>query len=159
MAQMASGAVAQEPGAEPDGEPMELVPPDRWGRVFASKTMRAQGYLTIQGKVARGEVNGLFDDVVGIGKFVLFSREKLQPALSAQASEILETIGGVAVSLDDIEDVDGTYGRWLDHLNVAAVLIRPDFYVFGTAQRPEEVSALIIELAHQLKLPQAAVAA
>lgn len=57
------------------------------------------------------------------------------------------TLGGKCISVSSGEDVKGEYRRWfeedmgLDH----AVLIRPDFYVFGHAPK-SQVNALVQEL-------------
>ena len=51
-------------------------------------------------------------------------------------------VGAVTASLEeDLVDVDGTYARWLEHLDAAAVLIRPDYYVFGAVDHADEVDA------------------
>jgi 3-(3-hydroxy-phenyl)propionate hydroxylase/flavoprotein hydroxylase len=129
--------------------------PSRLGSGLGLKGDPRARYVTIQGRASRQEATGLFDDLVGHGKFVLLSNVGLQPHLSVRACAVLEIVDGIAVSLgEDVVDVDGTYGRWLAQLGAAAVLVRPDFNVFGAVDRIEEVDALILELGRQLKLPQ-----
>jgi hypothetical protein len=42
----------------------------------------------------------------------------------------------------DTKDLDGVYGGWFDRLGADVVLVRPDFYVFGTSSF-EDVNALV----------------
>ena len=42
----------------------------------------------------------------------------------------------------DTEDLDGVYGGWFDRLGAGAVLVRPDFYVFGTSSA-EDANTLL----------------
>ena len=50
------------------------------------------------------------------------------------------------VALDQIHDVDGRLTAWLDEHDLAAVVVRPDAYVFGAAEALEDVPTLIDEL-------------
>ncbi|MEU3935979.1 hypothetical protein AB0E85_28675 [Streptomyces sp. NPDC029044] len=67
-------------------------------------------------------MRGLFDDVVGSGGVLL-----------------LADLGWKVVALDavpgeeQVVDTTGAYAAWLAQLDAVAVLIRPDFYVYGTA--------------------------
>lgn len=91
------------------------------------------GYLSVQGRVQRDGREGLFDDVAGAG-WQLLLRSGFSP--SAASSAILSRLDvKVADFGPDGEtiDLDGTYGAWLDLLATDAVLVRPDFYVFGTS--------------------------
>jgi 3-(3-hydroxy-phenyl)propionate hydroxylase len=110
--------------------------------------------LAPQGKVRLGESIGRFDDVVG-WSFVLMSRdEDPLPALDDARRELLETLGCSIVTFGDgpgrVEDLDGEYGTWLDELGVVAVLVRPDFTVFGGVREIEELPDLIDDLGEQL---------
>ena len=49
-----------------------------------------------------------------------------------------------------IVDVEGRYEAWMDEHGVQAVLTRPDFAVFGAAQRLADLGDLIDSLAHEL---------
>ena len=41
------------------------------------------------------------------------------------------------------EDIDGTYAEWFESHDVAAVLQRPDFYLFGSASQAGHAGELI----------------
>ncbi len=49
-----------------------------------------------------------------------------------------------------VRDVDGRLTAWLHEHDVYAVLVRPDFYVFGSVASAQELSALVDDLRTQL---------
>ena len=49
-----------------------------------------------------------------------------------------------------MRDEDGRLTAWLAEHDVHAVLVRPDFYVFGSAATPADVPALLDDLREQL---------
>ena len=105
----------------------------------------AAGYLSVQGRVRRGAREGLFDDVVGAGWQLIVRGVKGLAGLGEPARETVRRIGiHVAAFGDggDTVDLDGSYEAWLERLGVDAVLVRPDFYVFGTATH-EGIGALV----------------
>lgn len=101
---------------------------------------QAGGYLSWQGRVASaGNPSARFDDVYGAGALVLDDA-----ALAADLGETLGALGalgirivafgdGEAAGVERFDDVNGTYAAWFEQLGAHAVLIRPDFAVFGTA--------------------------
>ncbi|MEI5035141.1 hypothetical protein RB201_28055 [Streptomyces sp. S1A(2023)] len=50
-----------------------------------------------------------------------------------------------------VQDVDGTYRDWFTELSCSAVVVRPDFYVFGTASTSDTAVALAGELLGTLR--------
>jgi len=120
------------------------------------------GELFVQGRVRLGDATGLFDDVVGRGFALLSPAANPLALLDTASSALFAHFGGVAarVSADGpVVDVDGTYARWFEGAGVAAVLQRPDFYVFGTAPTladvPQLIAALERELTGTRRLPPA----
>ena len=94
------------------------------------------GYLSVQGRVRRAEQEGLFDDVVGKGWQLLLRSDDQPPIFNEAVKEAAERFGLVVASFGargDTVDLDGTYANWFDRLNADAVLVRPDFYIFGTS--------------------------
>jgi catechol 2,3-dioxygenase-like lactoylglutathione lyase family enzyme len=51
-----------------------------------------------------------------------------------------------------VRDLDGRLTAWLDEHGAYAVVIRPDFYVFGSAASPEELPALLDDVRLQLHI-------
>jgi 2-polyprenyl-6-methoxyphenol hydroxylase-like FAD-dependent oxidoreductase len=71
--------------------------------------------------------------------------------LDDAAQDFLAHIGADVVTLGHaVMDVTGGYRRWFDDSRTVAVLYRPDFYVYGTAASPHEVSALVARLEKDL---------
>ena len=58
-----------------------------------------------------------------------------------------------------MRDVDGRLSAWLAEHGAHAVLVRPDFYVFGSAASPDEVPALLDDLHARLQIASTATTA
>ena len=50
--------------------------------------------------------------------------------------------------------MDGRLTSWLAGHDAAAVIVRPDFYVFGAVRSAEDLPALVRDLRQQLPTPQ-----
>jgi 3-(3-hydroxy-phenyl)propionate hydroxylase len=113
------------------------------------------GALSPQGKVRIGDREGLLDDLVGFG-FQLISSFPLDDVLTEAQRDALALIGAKVLVLGDGDgqmiDLDGTYADFLAEHRIGAFISRPDFYVFGTADSPSDVSALVEDLLQQLSL-------
>ena len=71
----------------------------------------------------------------------------LRPATRAA----FESIGGRIAALGaNVLDADGALTAWLRAHGAAAVLVRPDFYVFGAVARVADVPALVDDLIAQV---------
>ena len=111
------------------------------------------GFLSVQGRVRRGEREGLFDDVVGTGWQLLVRGRGRDVEVSRETRTTVQRLGGVVATFGegrDLTDIDGTYAAWFDRLGTEAVLVRPDFYVFGTASL-ERVDALVTAAAKAIR--------
>jgi hypothetical protein len=115
------------------------------------------GALSVQGRVALDGREGLFDDVVGGGWTLIASEGDPLEQLGDADREVLGALGATVASLDPsapggVRDLDGRLTGWLEGHRVHAVLVRPDFYVFGSAGSPDALPALIGDLQVQLAL-------
>jgi flavoprotein hydroxylase len=77
--------------------------------------------------------------------------------LSPQPRAVLDTLDATVASLDadashGVCDLDGRLTAWLAEHGAHAVLVRPDFYVFGSAASPAEVPELLDDVRSQLSL-------
>jgi 3-(3-hydroxy-phenyl)propionate hydroxylase len=124
----------------------DLIPAIREG-VVAEGTPGA-GERFIQPLVRCDGDLRLLDDVTG-GGWRLFVRDSaLLPAAEAARAQVPQ----LGLSIVDVSRLDdgGALHRWLDRHHVMAALVRPDFYVFGTALR--DLASLAAQLAGKLGL-------
>ncbi len=115
------------------------------------------GELFVQGIVQSAGRTGRFDELFGYGWFLLGTTDG---ALSAAAGTpvaarfagvlVLQAAGAPGHAQDAVVDVNGLYAAWFAEHGATAVVVRPDFRVFGTASSPEQLSELLDELDHAL---------
>ena len=117
------------------------------------------GTFAVQGTVYAPAGEGRFDDVVGRGFVLLTAEGDPRAALTGEEIAFLEGLGTHLVSLDPeqeggVRDVDGRLTSWLAGHDAAAVIVRPDFYVFGAVSSAEDLSPLVGDLRQQLSISQ-----
>jgi 2-polyprenyl-6-methoxyphenol hydroxylase-like FAD-dependent oxidoreductase len=106
------------------------------------------GHLAVQGRIARGESEDLFDNVLGPG-FALVCRS-CDPAqiLGDDRMRFLGAIGSAVATLrpgtaSSVRDTDGRLTAWLSEHELEAVISRPDGYAFGGASDATELVDLV----------------
>jgi flavoprotein hydroxylase len=118
------------------------------------------GQLSPQGRVRTADgMTGLFDQVAATGFVLLGTRELFKTTDDSTRASLarlgvhvvhvlpLEAEPGEATDgVEAVVDVDGTYQRWLGAAGYEAVVIRPDFYVFGGVASAADLPALLKEL-------------
>ena len=115
------------------------------------------GALSVQGVVRRGDREGLFDDVIGRGFQLIVAAGDPLGELSSDQRALIDALDVSVASLDPaapdgVHDVDGRLTAWLTEHKAHAVLVRPDFYVFGSCPSPGELPDLLDDLQTQLQL-------
>ena len=115
------------------------------------------GTLSVQGVVRRGDREGLFDDVIGRGFQLIVAAGDPLGELSGDQRALIGALDMSVASLDPaapggVHDVDGRLTAWLTEHGAHAVLVRPDFYVFGSCPSPGELPDLLDDLQTQLQL-------
>ena len=115
------------------------------------------GTLSHQGRVEYKGATGFFDDVCTKGCFILIGLEG-DPAssLSPQARSLWERLGGESFHVGEAascRDLEGVYKNWLGAENAGVVLVRPDFYVFGSGKSSADADRLVLELGKKLGTP------
>jgi 2-polyprenyl-6-methoxyphenol hydroxylase-like FAD-dependent oxidoreductase len=129
-------------------KPEKLKFPGLGPGFIAPTSHPANGQLFIQDEVRDGTVSGRFDEVFGYGFRLLCSGEWYRETTSTDAD-----IPGDVVVIDpetgrvsgSFTDVNGSYVKWFATNDCSAVLIRPDFYVYGAARTNAEFAALLHE--------------
>jgi 2-polyprenyl-6-methoxyphenol hydroxylase-like FAD-dependent oxidoreductase len=132
---------------------LPAAPPQRLGTGLFLHDQPVAGVHFIQARVALDGVTGLFDDVVGGGFVLIGAREDPLAPLSARERAFLEEIGARSVWLAGdgaVADLDGAYAAWFAAADCEVVIVRPDFYVFGTATSPDELPELVEALRQAL---------
>jgi 2-polyprenyl-6-methoxyphenol hydroxylase-like FAD-dependent oxidoreductase len=140
--------------------PVKLQLPDLGPGLLSSRHSLGAGQLSVNGVVASGGRQGLLDDIAG-GGFCLLATAPAARALAADglqkrlldagvrvvelAPDGTEAGGAVLVDGGDkaagpgivdavrVADTAGTYRLWFAELGAEAVIVRPDFYVYGAA--------------------------
>ena len=139
---VAMKAALQDPAAAPEAPPEPRL--GGGGIVYLEDP--TGGYLSVQGRVCHKGQVGLFDDVVGSG-WQLLIRNGGAVVFSKAAQDVIDRLAVVVAAFGpggDMVDLDGTYENWFSELGGEAVLVRPDFYVFGTATEAGVVNDLIV---------------
>jgi flavoprotein hydroxylase len=122
------------------------------------------GQLSRQRKVRFHGRTGLFDQTVGTG-FMLLATQDPHDVLDEDCLAWCKQLGICLLRITgdltadgpaDVVDLDGVYLSLLAETGQMALLVRPDFYVFGGAAHPGEMSRLIITLCNKLTRPTAA---
>lgn len=159
-------ATRKRNGNRPQSEPAVYQPltggfryrPGSASAGSASAGSASAGTLMPQGRVARGRVTGLLDEVAGRG-FVLLASQDPRSSLDAEALGYLAGLGAHLIHVlpagqrgdhDAVIDAGGTYTSYLNRTRAAAVLVRPDFYVFGGVSDHAGLPGLIEALRREL---------
>ena len=109
-----------------------------------------------QGIVRADGTERLFDDMVGSG-WCIVAAPGVLAGLSEYQRETWKAFGGRSATVGGtqiagaLEDVDGTYAKWFAAHACCAAIIRPDWYVYGTARDSHELSDLLDRLGQSLK--------
>jgi 2-polyprenyl-6-methoxyphenol hydroxylase-like FAD-dependent oxidoreductase len=110
-----------------------------------------------QGRVRSNGREALFDDIVGPGWCIVGCEPDVFGALTLSHREAWKAIGGriAAVTVPQtagaLEDVGGTYRAWFAAHACSVAVVRPDWYLYGTARDGRELTALLEQLAGSLQ--------
>ena len=133
-------------------KPEKLRLPGLTGRLVAGS-----GAFFPQGRVRLGGQTGRFDDVVGAGWCIVASGAGVLARLTAADRDAWAAIGGrIAVfgipeEPSSLVDIGGVYGAWFAGHSCLAAVVRPDWYLYGTAGDGEALAALLERLQAALR--------
>jgi 2-polyprenyl-6-methoxyphenol hydroxylase-like FAD-dependent oxidoreductase len=154
-----------------DGRPelaLPPVPPPTLGPGVAASgpdgtVQAAAGTFTDQGVVRRADGRvGPRDDLVAPG-FVLGASFDPTTQVTPESAAAFRRLGGTfeqfvpadtdladREGLRELADAGGYYLHHMAERGFCAAIVRPDYYLFGTARRPEDVQGLLDDLLGQL---------
>ena len=95
---------------------------------------------------------GRWDQVVGLGFCVIVRDAEFSELLRPDQLRALEDLGAHAVGVaaephgDCAVDVTGKYGAFLEEHGAAAMITRPDFYIFGGVAEARDLAGLVDQL-------------
>ena len=137
--------------------------PDLTGGVIDAASAPAAGTLFVQPRVGQTGAGALLDDVVEPRFLLATISEQAQSWLSTASLDIWRRIGGerAIISQDEMMGVkpDGVYrlrerGRlfadWMERHGAAAVVARPDRYVYGVATDRAGLNRLVENLSRHI---------
>jgi hypothetical protein len=117
-----------------------------------TETGKLAGKLLRQPRVRARKAEGDNEDVLldhFLGKsFCVVGRETSDLALGDEAKTILEQLGGSNLALTDLEVTEGRFDSLFEEH--AAVLVRPDRYIFGVTDKEWSLDQLVLELGKKL---------
>lgn len=130
--------------------------PSLAGGVIDAAGSRAAGSLFVQPRCSDGTETALLDDLVPPGFLIVSQAPEVASWLDPRSQEIWERISGTCVAIDRHEAAsrgrfpavrhviaqDGLFADWLKGLGAAAAVVRPDRYVFGTAENAQGLNRL-----------------
>ncbi len=113
---------------------------------FDGEPQPGAGLLSPHVELERGGKTVRLDDTVGVGVFLLVTR-----GTDGRAAErALTALPLRTVALDEARDVDGRLDAFLDAQGWSAMIVRPDFYVYGGAADGRGLERLARTLADDL---------
>jgi hypothetical protein len=117
-----------------------------------------RGTLAPQFPVRSAEQHGLLDEFTGYGARLLVRSDLPAAEFDSGMSDDLEGAGIQVMTLatsgaPDLHDTTGKWAAWFDANKIAAVLVRPDHYIFGSAPDATGVPALVARYRDRLRIP------
>lgn len=142
-------------GNAPPVAPFPILTDGLLRRDAAGTPAGVAGQLSPHANVAGPRGEGRLDEIEGTG-FNLFLAPGV--SVSAQSSAFIEGLGGRVISLAGkgapagaVVDTSGKLLSFLDRTHADAVLVRPDFYIYGTSGKGEDVERLVEALRKDLR--------
>jgi 2-polyprenyl-6-methoxyphenol hydroxylase-like FAD-dependent oxidoreductase len=120
------------------------------------------GLLAPHVQVERKGTRGRFDEVVGLGFVVVSLESDPEANLAASARTALKRLGVRYVALGQIDsphrltDLDGRFVPFMAQQRWTAMIIRPDFYVYGGVSDVATLDGLVTELLADIHIPSPA---
>jgi hypothetical protein len=144
-------------GNAPKPAPFPILTDGLLQRDAKGAVVAPAGELSCAGTVRFGGRTGRFDSFVAPGSFNLVVQDGF--ALSQAQRDFFAGLGVTVVIVADrrnasdaqIGDTQGQFGRFMADHGIRAMLVRPDFYLFGGAADAAGLDRLMADFARQTK--------
>lgn len=154
----------RESGINPIGENTITFPDLLEGIIKKDKLgnrVAPAGDLFVQGKVDAASVKDtLLETITGPGFLLLAKGFDPSERMTAIQRDLWKKLGGHIVTIGEVSSTNAisvaeassssVYADWLSENECVAVLMRPDFYIYGVAKLPTDISKLIDDLSSSL---------
>ena len=141
-------------GSAPPPAPFPILTAGLLDNDSDGKPRGLAGQLSPHASVRSADGEGRFDQVVGLGFVVLLAPGLSASVISAAARQFLADLGAKIVTFgdgaDDVGDLHRKFGGFFSAADTKAIVVRPDFYIFGDAPDGEAVNDLLSRLQAQL---------
>lgn len=142
-------------GNAPKPAPFPILTDGMLERDGSGAVMAPAGELSCAGTVRLGGRTGRYDSFVPAGTFTLVLQHGF--AVSAEAKRLCQDSGIAIVTVadrrsateDQIGDTQGQFGRFMAEHGIGAMLVRPDFYLFGGAQDGQRLDRMLGDFVRQ----------
>ncbi|MCJ2180742.1 bifunctional 3-(3-hydroxy-phenyl)propionate/3-hydroxycinnamic acid hydroxylase [Novosphingobium album (ex Hu et al. 2023)] len=128
-------------GEHPPFPPYPILTQGLLRRDGQGQPVAGAGELSPHGQIAWQGRTGPMDDLTGQG-FLLISREDIAVPDALRGIRLHKLVFADAANGGNAEDIDGRIVSFLDARGWSAMLVRPDFYIYGGAAAGEEASLL-----------------
>jgi hypothetical protein len=114
------------------------------------------GLLGPHTEIERANFKGRLDEYAGDG-FLIVSRADPERFLDENARHAMKCVGAKYLSLGDrnsthfAEDLSGRYAEFLSREGWSAMIVRPDYYVYGGAGRDTDLQNLATQLVRDMQ--------
>ncbi len=145
-------------GDAPKPAPFPILTDGMLERDGAGAVIAPAGELSCAGTVRHGGRTGRYDSFVAPGRFTLMLQDGFVPSAYARAIcgehgvQIVTVADRRSAGDDQIGDTQGQFGRFMAERGIRAMLVRPDFYLFGGAADPARLDRLLAEFARQCQV-------
>ena len=142
-------------GNAPKPAPFPILTDGMLERDAQGAVIAPAGELSCAGTVRLGGRTGRYDSFVAPGAFTLVVQDGF--AVSADAKRICAENGITIATIVDrrtatdsqIGDTQGQFGRFMSERGTGAMLVRPDFYLFGGAQDGARLDRMLGDFVRQ----------
>ena len=142
-------------GNAPRPAPFPILTDGMLERDSKGAVLAPAGDLSPHGAVRMGGKTGRYDSAVAPGGFTLvlaegFSLSGVQKADCISQGVTMVTLADRRSAKDDqIGDTQGQFGRFMTERGLKAMLVRPDFYLFGGASDAARLTTMLADFARQ----------